>query len=199
MAWVEATARAHEGVLEQTRSQVTVIPMRMCTVYQTEGRLRDMLRREADAFTDALTHLEGKTEMGVKVFVTGAPAAAAEPEPELEGPGAGAAYMQRRLADRDRRDEAAQRLERAAEEIHSRLRTLADDGLLTPPQRPEASGRRADMILNGVYLVADDTLDAFRTEVSELAESFASAGLELELTGPWPAYNFVPGTIGAAW
>ncbi len=199
MGWVETTARAHEGVLEQTRAQATVVPMRMCTVYRTEDGVREMLRREAEGLTAALAHLEGKTEMGVKVFATGAPVTAPDPEPELEGPGAGAAYMERRRRDRDRVEEAAQRLEHAAEEIHARLRALADDGLLTPPQRPEASGHAGEMILNGVYLVADDTLEAFRGDVSDLAEAYGPAGLELELTGPWPAYNFVPGTIGAAW
>ncbi len=199
MAWVERTARGHEGVLEQTRAQVTVIPMRMCTVYRTEDRVREMLRREAAALTAALSHLEGKAEMGVKVFASGGHVTAPEPEPELEGPGAGAAYMQRRRQDRDRADEAAQILEQAAEAIHARLSALAADALLTPPQRPEASGHAGEMVLNGVYLVEDDALEAFQSEVAELAERFVSTGLELEPTGPWPAYNFVPGTIGAAW
>ena len=28
---------------------------------------------------------------------------------------------------------------------------------------------------------------------------FLANGIEVVATGPWPAYNFVPGTIGAAW
>ena len=70
---------------------------------------------------------------------------------------------------------------------------------MTLPQRPAASGHPGEMILNGVYLVEADALEAFRTEVAELSEAFAPSGIELEMTGPWPAYNFVPGTIGAAW
>lgn len=201
MGWVEATARAHEGVLEQTRAQVTVIPMRMCTVYRREDAVREMLRRESATLGEALGYLEGKTEMGVKAFATGArrtePEPAAEPRPD--GPRAGAAYMQRRQRERDLAEESAQRLEEAREEIHTRLSALAYDGLLVPPQRPEATGRQEDMILNGVYLVEDDALEQFRREVAELEETFAAAGLELELTGPWPAYNFVPGTMGVAW
>jgi hypothetical protein len=55
------------------------------------------------------------------------------------------------------------------------------------------------MVLNGVYLVSDDEQRAFDTRVAELRETFGPIGLELVQTGPWPAYNFVPGTIGAAW
>jgi hypothetical protein len=199
MAWVEATARAHEHVLEQTRAQVTVIPMRMFTVYRSEGGVREMLRREAAALTEALAHLDGKTEMGVKVF---ADRARAQPEPdreEVDASGAGAAYMERRRRDRDRAEEEARRLEQAAEEIHERLAEIAAQARATPVQRPEASGHAGEMILNGVYLIEDGSLERFAQEVSELQEAFATSALELELTGPWPAYNFVPDTIGAAW
>jgi hypothetical protein len=198
MAWVEATARAHEGVLEETRAQATVIPMRMCTVYRSEDGVREMLRREAITLRQALDHLDGRTEMGVKLF---ADPGHAQPEaaPEVEGSGAGSAYMERRRRERDRAELAAQRLEEAAAQIHERLLACAVDGRLTPPQRPEVSGHRGEMILNGVYLVADDALESFRREVAGLGAEFGPAGLELELTGPWPAYNFVPDTIGAAW
>lgn len=203
MAWVETTARAHEDVLEQTRAQVTVIPMRMCTVYRNEAGLREMLRREEPALTDALAHLAGKTEMAVKVFAERRRAESAlEAEagmPEAEGAGAGAAYMERRRRERDRAEAVERRLEEFTAEIHERLCSVSADGLVAPPQRPEATGRPGEMILNGVYLVADDALDAFDQEVSALREAFAEPGLELETTGPWPAYNFVPGTIGAAW
>jgi hypothetical protein len=55
------------------------------------------------------------------------------------------------------------------------------------------------MVLNGVYLIPDDAQKRFHAEVHVLEAEFAPLGVELELTGPWPAYNFVPGTIGAAW
>jgi hypothetical protein len=202
MGWVEETARAHEEVLEQTRSQVTVIPMRMCTVYRTEASLREMLRREAAGLSEALAHLHGKTEMGVKVFADrdrAESALTADAGAGERGGGEGAAYMERRRRERDRAEALDRRLEQAAEEIHERLCALSTEGRLSPPQRPEASGHPGEMILNGVYLVADDDLEPLRREISTLQEAFGSSGLELELTGPWPAYNFVPDTIGATW
>jgi hypothetical protein len=73
------------------------------------------------------------------------------------------------------------------------------DALTSPPQRPEVSGHPGQMLLNGVYLVEDDQLATFQALVDELQEQYEDDGLELLPTGPWPAYNFVPGTIGAAW
>jgi hypothetical protein len=68
MAWVEATARAHEAVLARICHQATVMPMRMCTVYRTDGGVREMLRRESGPLEEAIEHLGGKAEWGVKVF-----------------------------------------------------------------------------------------------------------------------------------
>ena len=206
MAWVEATARAHEAVLEAVRDQTTVIPMRMCTVYRTEGGIREMLAREAVPLRDALDHLDGKAEWGVKVFTSAARLregidtgdADADDSPNA-GDSPGVAYMERRRTERERRQRAMQMAEEAAGLVHERLSAVASDAQVISLQRPEVSGHSGDMILNGVYLVPDDTAEAFHEEVRTLASELARHGVELHPTGPWPAYNFVPGTIGAAW
>ena len=45
------------------------------------------------------------------------------------------------------------------------------------------------MILNASYLVADEHGETFATLVADLRAR--ADGLDLELTGPWPAYSFV--------
>jgi hypothetical protein len=202
MNWVERVARAHEAVLDRIRAQATVIPMRMCTVYRSEAGVREMLRREADALCQAIDHLEGKAEWGVKAFADPGRMAGVTAGDEAEAAAdsaRGAAYMRQRRGERDRREQARRQLEEAAAQSHDRLCTLAGDGQVLPPQRPEVSGHVGDMVLNGVYLVGDDDRERFHAEVQVLEAEFAPRGVELELTGPWPAYNFVPGTIGAAW
>jgi hypothetical protein len=197
MAWVETTARAHEAVLERVCEQAAVIPMRMCTVYRTESGVREMLRREAEPLLEALEHLQGRTEWGVKAFI-GPGRDAAGPE-DGAGASTGTAYMRRKRNERERREQAIEAAEEAAATIHERLSALADDARTLPLQRREASGHSGDMIFNGVYLVADQEADAFHDEVRALQTELDPVGLELVPTGPWPAYNFVPGTIGAAW
>ncbi len=197
MTWVEATARAHEGVLDRVGDQVTVIPMRMCTVYRTEGGVREMLHREADGLQDALERLRGKTEWGVKAFVS---VVDGGPRAELDaGASRGAVYMERKRTERERRQRSLDTAEETASTVHDRLNARADDAQVIALQRPEASGHPGEMILNGAYLVADDALGRFHDEVRTLQSELESAGIELVATGPWPAYNFVPGTIGAAW
>jgi Gas vesicle synthesis protein GvpL/GvpF len=197
MAWVEATARAHEGVLDRVCEQLTVIPMRMCTVYRTEGGVREMLRREADALKDALEHLRGKAEWGVKGFVS---LDGEEHDAEADtGASSGAAYMERKRTQRERRQRSLEMAEDAVAVTHERLSAAASDAQMIPLQRREATGHAGEMILNGVYLVADEALEHFHDEVQALQAEFESYEIELVCTGPWPAYNFVPGTIGATW
>lgn len=201
LGWVEATARAHERVLEAVRAQATVVPMRMCSVYADATGLRELLRRETRALSDALAALAGKAEWGVKVFSLGPSVAA--PEAELEAGArsgaSGADYLQRRLHEREARAQAAQHVEEAVGDVHQRLGELATDALILPPQRPQASGREGEMVHNGVYLIGEPAQERFHEEVRALADEYGPLGLELETTGPWPAYNFVPGAIGANW
>lgn len=206
MGWVEAVARAHEEALEQVRSQTTVVPMRMCTVYRSEARVREMLQRESAGLEEAIEHLEGRTEWGVKVFVDFARLAqTAGDENQLlsktGGPdaGRGKAYMAQKRHERERQERSTEQIEQASRVIHERLSAVANDALVVPLQRPEVSGHEGEMVLNGVYLVQDDVSGQFDRQVAELQTEFGSRGFELELTGPWPAYNFVPGTLGAAW
>ena len=63
-------------------------------------------------------------------------------------------------------------------------------------QRPEVSCREEEMLLNGAYLVSDRPW--FEAELRELAGEYFDSGVELELMGPWPPYNFVSAELGAA-
>jgi hypothetical protein len=52
------------------------------------------------------------------------------------------------------------------------------------------------MLLNGAYLVAKDRAAELREAVSALKAEWETQGFVIELTGPWPAYNFVSGAAG---
>jgi hypothetical protein len=188
LAWVQDAARRHEAVIEAIGTQRTVIPMRMCTVYSTEGDIRDLLRRESRGLREALRYLDGKTEWGVKVFSAPYPA-----------DGVGAGLDGAATHDRAARVDAAQRADDAAKHVHEVLCAVATDSLLVSPQEYEGRDGAGELLLNGVYLVGDDAQQGFRDQALVLAQALAPLELDIEVTGPWPAYNFVPGTIGAAW
>jgi hypothetical protein len=176
--------------------------MRLCTIYRGEEQVKEMLERERGVFHDALARLDGKTEWGVKMIAEeGALNRALSGQEADAGPehlSPGAAYMRDRSRQAQARDRANRIAADWAEEVHADAATHAVEALLNPVQNPEVSGYTGDMLLNGVYLVADEDTGLFRGEVERLAEEFASLGVAVELTGPWPPYNFVKGSIEAA-
>jgi hypothetical protein len=204
VAWLEEKARAHEAVLDDALSRMTVVPLRLCTIYRSPAQVEGMLASEHDAFTDALRRLEGKAEWGVKLIAEpGAIERAAAPRgaEASEEPGArsaGATYMNRKRREAEIRKRADDVAEGWSDVVHTRLAACASEALLNPLQNPEVSGHTGEMLLNGVYLVEDRDAEAFREAVDALSEEFRSRGAEVELTGPWPPYNFVKSSIEAA-
>ena len=204
VGWLEDTARAHEEVLDKALSRMTVVPLRLCTIYRSEGQVQEMLSAERDVFADALRRLEGKTEWGVKLIAEpgaierAAGIAAGAAGDEEAGASAGAAYMGQRRREAVLREAADAIAEDWAEAVHERMAAHASEALLNPLQNPDVSGHVGEMLLNGVYLVEDREADEFRHAVDELADEYRERGADVQLTGPWPPYNFVKSSIEAA-
>ena len=78
--------------------------------------------------------------------------------------------------------------------MHSRLVAVAEDGVPLDLQSRELSGRDEEMVFNAAYLVEDR--ERFEEELGALADEHRARGVDFELTGPWPPYNFVPSELG---
>ena len=203
VAWLEEKARAHEAVLEALIESATVVPTRLCTIFRDEKQVREMMGREGPALVEALERLEGKAEWGVKAFaqpgaLERAAAERVKEESERESLSPGAAYMDRRRRESRAREDAEEIADGWAQSIHQQLEECAAEALLNPLQGRELSGHDGDMLLNGVYLVDDEAAERFRELVLELEGSYRSLRVAIELTGPWPAYNFVKSSIDSA-
>lgn len=201
-AWLEAAVRAHENVLERCLEPGPVVPMRFATTLREDSDVRTLLRERETELATALESLLGRREWGVKAFLRDPDALArqvramrddlAASERELEGRSPGASYLARKRLDRELTlagDEVVAELVDAA---HRRLAAAAVDARLTAGRQPRTERIR----LNGAYLVAEADEAAFRAEVAELGRAHAAVGLQYELTGPWPAYNFVGDEVG---
>jgi hypothetical protein len=198
-AWLQSAAWRHEAVLEALSERFTVVPMRLCTVFRDEAGVREMLVREHDLLADALERLRGRSEWAVKVI--GPPRSAgrgAGPAEHREPPGSGSDYLRRRLSEMNRRRDRTAELLEACARIHDVLSGLAADATTLPPQRREVSGYEGEMLQNGAYLVENERRQDFLAAFDELAEEHAVLGIAVAVTGPWPAYNFIRGSVGAA-
>lgn len=194
IAWVERIARAHEQVLEQTLEHATILPLRLCTLYRDHEGVRRMLREQEPMLRETLSGLEGRREWGAKVFVDQdrlAEALAAAPGHQAPAQSSGAEYMARLGREREASERVHELGDAVVDEIHARLEAVADDSRANPLQRRELHGRPEQMLLNGAYLVSRTREQELRRLAEALRERWSASGFDLELTGPWPPYNFV--------
>jgi Gas vesicle synthesis protein GvpL/GvpF len=207
LAWLERVARAHEAVLDRALRQSPIVPLRLCTIYESEKSVREMLEREHDGLTRALDALAGRQEWGVKLIADeerlaeearGRSAEASALEDEIGTRTEAGAYMLRRRLERHVREAADSLGAELAEQVHAQLQDWAGEAVVLAPQNPELSGHEGRMLLNGAYLVEAERVDGLRELVAELEERHSGLGARIELTGPWPPYNFVPGGGTAA-
>jgi hypothetical protein len=196
-AWLERAVRAHESVLERCLEPGPVLPMRFATTVRDDGDVRALLRAHEAEFVATLERLLGYREWGVKALLSDPVALAhhvlevrsdlAARERELADRSPGAAYLARKRLDREIAMAGDDLCAELAEGAHQRLAAAAADARL-----PIGSQPRAERIhLNAAYLVAEAEEAAFEAAVAELDRAHAELGLRYELTGPWPAYNFV--------
>jgi Gas vesicle synthesis protein GvpL/GvpF len=202
--WLERVAREHETVLEKALAGGTIVPLRICTIFTDEEGASRMLSERRSALDTALDVLDGREEWGVKLTVDrGALDAAVRDrtpddlDDQLESRSAGGAYMLRRRQERQLREAADRLAGGLAEDVHARLQDWATDAVVNPPQNPELSGHEGDMLLNAAYLVEAAKVERLHELVDELRERHRELGARIELTGPWPPYNFVPRTESA--
>jgi gas vesicle protein GvpL/GvpF len=190
--WLAEKARAHDEVLAAAVGRTTVVPFRFGAIYRDEQHVVDLLRERGD-FVSTLSRLDGAVELGVKAVVD---VHALRDRLSAERPvdvdaSAGRAYMQRKQLDREL-DEAIGRVAAdLADESHERLAKLARAARANPVQAVEDPETPRRMILNSAYLVDADADGAFRDEVAAVATDHGEQGVEYEVTGPWPPYNFV--------
>jgi len=203
--WLEQKIRTHEHVLERVLEHASVVPCRFCTVYRGEVELRRFLSERGEALEAALDRVRGRVEVGVKAFVDRDRFAAGRArqnddirqlEAQASTAEGGRAYLERRRLEQLVASELERFRGEAADRIHTRLLSAAEDGLVLPLQASELSWRAEEMVFNGAYLVTADRV-GFEEALGSLARDIRDDGIDLELTGPWPAYNFVPEELGA--
>jgi hypothetical protein len=202
LTWLERVARSHEAVLESTLATATIVPLRLCTIFADADGVRRMLQQEHSTLADALAGLAGREEWGVKLLVDPERLEQAARESssevaaltaELEKQTGGGAYMLGRRLERQLREEADALAAECAADVRASLTGSVIDLVTRPPQNRDLSGHEGAMLLNTACLVDVQRVQRLRALVAELQERHAHLGARVELTGPWPPYNFVPG------
>lgn len=199
LAWLEQSVRRHQAVLDQVRAVTALAPMKFATIYLNTAGLDAWLSEQQQSLRALLAWLRNRQEWGLKVLVDRAALAdhvAAYSETlrdlrtQIEGKSQGAAYFLVRRIQEVTGEEVERVSFALADEVHHSLAGLSVAAVLNvlPTEDVEPD---VQMVLNSAYLVADAQVATLQHAVDDFAAEHAANGFRLQLTGPWPAYNFV--------
>lgn len=198
-SWVALRAMRHERAVEHFARRASVVPLRFGTIYLTRERVGEMLAERSEELRAAAGRLRGRDEWGVNVYFDRArlKETVVELSPTLSQLSAqaaaappGQAYLLRKKIDAMRADEARAATRLVAREVESELAQAADASARLRVHKDE-SGEHGDVAAKLAFLVRRDAFGEFRAAAERLAARHDRHGFRLELTGPWPAYNFV--------
>lgn len=198
-AWTALRAMRHERVVDYFARRASVVPLRFGTIYlEREGVLK-MLRERSEEFRRNVERLRGREEWGVNVFcdrkalmdaILDFSPTLRELNEQASQASPGQAYLVRKKMEAMRADEARAEVKRAVARIAEELGALSEGASSLRILKDEA-GELGELVGKQAFLVERHRFAEFRGRAEQLAEETAGAGFRLELTGPWPAYNFV--------
>ncbi|MFN2529204.1 MAG: GvpL/GvpF family gas vesicle protein [Candidatus Baltobacteraceae bacterium] len=173
-AWMSHQASVHQRVLERAMHAGTVVPARLCTVFDHRDELDELVRSNGDRWRKALARLAGKQEWCLHVY--GGPHVASHHEPYLMRVSASATQAQPSFEG-----PAAEHLTalwKACSALASGSRRIEP---LTNPH----------YILGGTFLLRRPRLRQFRAALMRYAVAARELGLTYYLDGPHPPFTFV--------
>lgn len=186
--WLEREVRGHERVIEKVMVSRTVLPLKFCTIFLTEEKVRAFLERDQDKFRRALARLREKEEWEVKMYCEPACRADAQGS-DVAASLSGREYLLRKKATQAAAQDAALELRRQAQRAVEILSGCVEEiqlkpaAVAYPPRAPK-------LALDAVCLLAKPRFPVFRSRLEGLGNEVADKGFRLQLSGPWPPYHF---------
>jgi hypothetical protein len=199
--WTAVRAMRHEKVVEHFARRASVVPLRFGTIYLERARIEQMLSKERESLLAIIGNLRGREEWGLNITydraklmenIISLSPRLREMSERADAASPGQSYLMRKKIDAMRDVEARAETKRVANEIERELSGRSDAAVRLRVLKDEAT-EQGDVAAKFAFLVERTRFDEFRAVAERLAEEYTRAGFQLELTGPWPAYNFSMG------
>lgn len=201
-SWTALRAMRHERVVEHFAKRTSVVPLRFGTIYLERNGIEFMLVDASGDLKEIITRIRGCEEWGVNVFsdrqklleaIVGLSPRLRDLSQLAQNASPGQAYLLQKKVESLRTDEARVILGRMVDEVEANLLRKTKAGKRLRLLKVEST-ENGDLKAKFAFLVEKSAFDNFREEAERLANEMNAAGIRLELTGPWPVYNFTSDT-----
>jgi len=173
----------HSRVVSECFRNMTVLPFRFGTIFETDEALRRAVRTNRRTFLESLARLRGKAEMHFKILLKNA--AVEEVLKELPA-GVGGEYL-RKLREQASRERERQTKARAVSmQVHKLFAPLEEDIVC---KRTDSG----NMVLDFAHLIDTTSITKYQNRYSAATRHFKDC--QVSITGPWPPYHFMPGKL----
>lgn len=199
MGWLQEKAFHHHETVVKLARELTTLPLKFCTLYKSESSLKSTIESNQDKLQDTFALLKGKEEWNLKVYcddtqlkeeVSSSNPVVLEKLEEISQLSKGKQFFEKKKIEKLINDEVETEKDRISEEIHEALKVYVEKGDIKRNWSQEVTGRQENMTWNGVYLIAEENVEAFLQKIKDFGEEMQEAGWSFEPTGPWPAYHF---------
>ncbi|MCF7888938.1 MAG: GvpL/GvpF family gas vesicle protein [Victivallales bacterium] len=201
MEWLENQVRIHESVIDATLSekQLALVPFKFATVFYNTASLKSFIADYSESLLNNLLFLSDKEEWGVKIYcdnnrleksILENDPSVKKMDEEISASAPGKAFFIKKKKLELIKDLLHNKTNEYGKECFQNLKKLSVQAKINKLQSKELTGKETDMILNAVFLVDGDNIPEFTDIVLDLKNKYNSMGLDIDCTGPWPAYNF---------
>jgi len=196
--WTAIRAMRHETVAEYVAKRATVIPLRFGTIYLERSGVEQMLTDRSRELESIIEQLRGREEWGVNVYcdravllssITSVSPVLRDLVQRAEQAPPGQSYLMQKKIEALKVDEARTAVNRIVDQIEARLKEQSDDARRLRILKVETT-EHGELKAKFAFLVKRAGFEEFRNAAEQLAQEHQEAGVRLELTGPWPVYNF---------
>ena len=196
--WTAVRAMRHEQVVEFFAKRTSVVPLRFGTIYLDRSNVERMLCEKESQLGRIIDRLKDSEEWGVNVYyersvlfenIVNVSPRLREMSDAAKKAAPGQSYLMQKKIEALRTDEAKLEIKRIVDDIESNLRPESDDAERLRILKVETT-EHGELKAKFAFLIQRSRFDAFRRVAEDIAFKYESAGVRIELTGPWPAYNF---------
>jgi len=196
--WTAVRAMRHEQVVEFFAKRTGVVPLRFGTIYLDRSNVERMLSEKESQLVGIIDRLKDSEEWGVNVYyersmlfenIVNLSPRLREMSDAAKTATPGQSYLMQKKIAALRTDEAKVEIKRIVDDIESSLSSESDGAARLRVLKVETTDH-GELKAKFAFLIQRSQFDAFRRAAEDLAVKYESAGVRIELTGPWPAYNF---------
>ena len=198
MEWLKQKAILHSNIINQLFSKASsFIPVKFGTIYLCEESAYIFLRDNYQIMKEALQKVKEKEEWGIKLYCDLNKFIETEMVNEKKSVleqtsniSKGAQYFLQKKLSGTIENMAKSKVFTISQKIFDEFSASYFEGKLNKILSKEATGRSLDMYMNSVFLIHKDNVVKFKQTAENYKNDYRSIGINIELIGPWPPYNF---------